>query len=128
VTFALPAAARARCEVYVVEVAFCADSSFQSRLTAKHRQHVDLVSALRLAGWAVHGGLKVLLFGTSGTIFHPTLEVLEELGVSHAAALRCLNALHVKAVNSAHSIICDRRRLERCALPPAPRVGLDDPP
>ena len=116
------------CEVFVVEVGYCSDSSFQTRLSEKHQQHVHLVSALRQAGWAVPGGLRVLLFGTSGTVFVPSLALLLDLGVSHAAAMRCLRSLHVHSVHSAFSIIRDRRRLEHCSGTPGARIELDDPP
>ena len=117
---------RARCEIFLLEHAFCSDSSYHSKLTDKHRQHVVLKAALEEAGWVVVGGLRVLLFGNSGTVFHPTQEILESLGVLPADALRCLRTIHVSGVNSCHSIVRDRRRLEHDVEGVA--LGLDDPP
>ena len=109
--FTVPAALRALCTVYLVEFSFCNDNNSAERMSAKESQHSALISALEAAGWTVK--LIVILVGSAGTVFHPALDFLTSLGVSQHAATLCLRRLHLLAVNTCHSLICDRRHLER---------------
>ena len=108
----LPAALRQHCVIYIVELSYCSDNYPSDRFHTKQLQHAALVAALRAAGWCVE--FRILLLGTAGTVFHPLLDFLDtDMGVPRALAHRCLNRLHLHAVNSCYSIICDRRSLER---------------
>jgi len=103
-----------RCDLTLVEVGFCSDATFETRLTEKHKQHRRLVAALVDAGWNVRtGGARVALLGTAGTLFHPLMDIMIGLGVTKAAAETCLKAMHLKSVNTCHSIVRERRALER---------------
>ena len=115
----IPARISDHCEVIVVEVGYCSDSSFVTRLTEKHMQHVALVAALKEAGWKVHSGRAcVVLLGTAGTIFQPLQNILQHLGVTSHDVQAGMRTLHRSAVLLCDSIVRDRHHLEHLSFEP----------
>ena len=119
IPFRVPAVLRQHCTVYIVEFSHCNDNNSSERYSAKLSQHNELKLALEKAGWIVE--VVVLLVGSAGTVFHPILAFLtDSMHVPHSIAHTCLARLHLHAVRSCHSIICDRRQLERRQTVPNP--------
>ena len=122
---------QATCKIIILEVGYTSDSTLTTSLTRKHLQHVALCRALRLAGWTLSSPVDcpyyVLLLGLTGHIFRPALESLQALGVPRPAAVTLLRKLSNTAVMSAHSLVVQRRQLER-ALPPSAFVHAHQPP
>ena len=110
----VPAQIRGQCTIHIIEVGFCCEHSFATRLPEKHRQHAALIDSLRSHGWRMHNDkVTVLLFGHAGTIFHPCEQALTDLGVSQAEFTKTMNSIHVQTVKAAQGIISARRQLER---------------
>lgn len=105
-----------RCKVHILEVGYVSDSSdrFLQKLTEKRQQHDALCTALRAAGWTIHGdGPHVLLLGVAGTIFNQWQHTLPALGVCKSAAVRLMHKLHTHALATACSINGTRLKLEQ---------------
>lgn len=103
-----------RCTVHLVEVGFCCEHSFATKLTEKHKQHAKLLKQLQDHGWKVHKDeVTVMLFGQAGTIFQPLDQALTDLGVSNDQITTTMNKIHIDVVKSAQAIVSARRRLER---------------
>ena len=114
--FRVPAALREHCTVYLGEYSHCNDNNSSERYSEKLLQHSRLRVALERNGWVVV--VVPLLVGTAGTVFQPILTFLtDSMDVPPSEARACLSRLHVHAVTSCHSIICDRRQLERVPNP-----------
>ena len=119
-----------------MEIGYCSDASFTSKLSDKHKQHVQLATCLTAAGWRLSGSsaantnhnatnnvgagpnqvrasATVLLLGNTGTICKPLRDTLVHMGVQASAADAVMRKLHIHGVNTAHSIVMDRRRMEK---------------
>ena len=98
-------------KVTVVEVGYCADTRYHAKLEEKQEQHAQLKGILQAAGHEVD--VVPLIFGTTGCIYKPCEDNLEQLGVSHDCTQRLLRTLALDAARAAHTIIKARRQHER---------------
>jgi ribonuclease HI/exonuclease III len=99
--------------IHIVEVGYCSDSRRDERHQSKTTQHLTLRELLEARGHTVT--IHTVLLGTCGTIFKDTAHLLKTTcRIPHSVVDRILNDLNCHAVNSAHTIVCKRRELERC--------------
>ena len=97
--------------VKIIEVGFCQDLGHQKKIDEKQQQHSQLQRALEAYGMAVT--VHPLVFGAGGTQYISTDEQLKHIGIHSAGQRHKLQLkLHRDAVNTLHTIITARRRLE----------------
>ena len=111
--------------IQVVEVGYCTDTNWRSKIAEKMKQHQELLAALRAEGWTVDAGAYVVVLGACGAVYLSGQTALEKLGLSAAQAQGLLTKLHMHAVTAAHALTVLRRRLERSrSYGPSNRQGV----
>jgi ribonuclease HI len=116
--------------IHILEVGYTSDTNHEAKTHDKAQQHQRLKQLLEEHGWKVkYHALQAVTLGFGGTIRADLRKLLTTLGCEHTQADRCCNKLHSHALAYAHSILCERRRLERALLPPnrQPRPGRPPP-
>ena len=111
-------------EIHIVELGYCGDLRHTDKRTDKWEQHVELVKALKAAGWSVTYAPPITL-GVGGTVCADFVKTMQGLGAAPDSARMCAARLHAHAVHTAGDIIRVRRAMER-NLPPVPAT--DRPP
>ncbi len=105
------ASERRMCKVHVVEVGFCMETAYMTKYQEKHAQHHQLITHLREAGYA-DVKLHLLIFGSTGGMFHLTAQHLKQLGISGPPGKTLLESLHFRALKRLEQLVGTRRRLE----------------
>lgn len=108
--------------VQVVEVGYCSDLNWRSKMQEKMAQHQKLLQELKAAGWKVDEQPQVIVLGALGAVYLSGREALVRLGLTKAQASKLLAELSVMAVEAAYEITLMRRRLEGGC--PTTRVGV----
>jgi hypothetical protein len=104
--------------IHIVEVGYGADTRYTDKLQEKTKQHVNLVRALRQAGWTV-ADPHIIILGSGATIYKDLAKFLRStLGLRTAKVREITHQLIRHAALAAHSIIGTRRCLERGEGPP----------
>ena len=111
------AAERQRCKVHVIEVGFCMETAYMSKFKEKHAQHQQLVDCLREAGYA-DVQPHLLIFGSTGGMFHLTNFHLKQLGVDGNPLRLLMEKLHFRALKRLEQLVGTRRRLEHSSDEP----------
>jgi ribonuclease HI/exonuclease III len=102
----------AQTEIYMMEIGYCPDTQEAERYTTKSKQHETLQQLLRQQGDLAD--LETVLLGTSGSIPKSLRSYLMDVHKIPTPPIeKLLNHLNAHAINTAHSITCKRRELER---------------
>ncbi len=102
---------RRMCKVHVVEVGFCMETAYMIKYQEKHAQHQQLITHLREAGYA-DVKLHLLIFGSTGGMFHLTAQHLKQLGITGPPGKMLMETLHFRALKRLEQLVGTRRRLE----------------
>ncbi len=102
---------RRMCKVHVVEVGFCMETAYMIKYQEKHAQHQQLITHLREAGYA-DVKLHLLIFGSTGGMFHLTAQHLKQLGITGPPGKTLMETLHSRALKRLEQLVGTRRRLE----------------
>ena len=112
-----PTTCRSSCQVHIVELKCCRETSPETQLQQAQAQHGQLRQLLIDAGYSpddIH--IVPILIGVSGTIYHiHTLQALQKLGVARTRAKDCARKLHLQAIRCMYSIVTTRHALAHSA-------------
>ena len=109
--------ARSSCQVHIVELKCCRDTTPGTQLQQAQAQHSHLRQLLIDAGYSPNNiHIVPILVGVSGTIYHiHTLQALQKLGITRAKAKDCARKLHLQAIRCMHNIVQTRHMLAHSA-------------
>ena len=108
---------RQRCRIHVIEVGYCMETAYTSKFAEKHAQHKQLMDCLRQAGYA-DVQLHLLIFGSTGGMFHLTKFHLKQLGIAENPLRLLMEKLHFRALKRLEQLVATRRRLEHSSNEP----------
>ena len=97
-------------KVWIVEGGYCTDTRYSDSYRCKGTQHEHLQTLLQARGFEVI--LLPVILGFTGAIYKTTVSALPTLGIEKAQAKKLLYDLHAHAVQTHHTIIKLRRKLE----------------
>ena len=101
-------------KVWIVEGGYCTDTRYSDKYRRKETQHEHLQTLLQARGSEVI--LLTVILGFTGAIYKTTLSALPAIGIEKAQTKKPLYDLHAHAVQTHHSIIKLRRKLESTKL------------
>jgi hypothetical protein len=105
--------------ITIIEVKFCSDTDHQPGLQKATLQHKKLMGYLTKLGYKVN--VCPILIGTGGTIFNiHTTQALRSLGLPTTIIHKTCRKLHSLAITHLHSIVVQRRIMEKEFLPQQP--------
>ncbi len=99
------------CKVHIVEVGFCMETAYMTKYQVKHAQHQQLITQLREADYA-EIRLHLLIFGSTGGMFHLTAQHLKQLGVTGLPRKTLLENPHFRALKRLEQFVGTRCRLK----------------
>ncbi|KAL3154986.1 hypothetical protein ABBQ38_15507 [Trebouxia sp. C0009 RCD-2024] len=102
-------------KVWIVEGGYCTDTRYSDKYRRKEEQHKHLQTLLQARGFEVT--LLPVILGFTGAIYKTTVSALPALGIEKAPAKKLLYDLHAHAVQTHHTIIKLRRKLENTTQP-----------
>ena len=109
--------------IHIVEIGYGPDTRYVDKRDEKQRQHQQLVTELRAAGWLV-ADPHVIILGTGATIYKATTAFLKNtLQLSRAKIRDTVHRLIRHAAHAAHTIVTTRRHLEYSYPRPGLRAG-----
>ena len=101
-------------KVWIVEGGYCTDTRYNDKYRRKETQHKHLLTLLQARRFEVI--LLPVILGFTGAIYKTTVSALPALGIEKAQTKKLLYDLHAHAVQTHHSIIKSRRKLESTKL------------
>jgi hypothetical protein len=118
----VPADARMRWELVLVEVGYTTEHKYRQTLHDKHQQHAVLVKLLQDDGWKVHGNHQTtVLLGTLASVPSVLHTLLRYLDVPPPSSHDLARALALHAVSSTtHLLTSYRLAITRDQLVPTP--------
>ncbi len=100
-------------KVYIIEVGYTGDLRHKEKIEEKLKQHEELATLLREAGWEVqYTRREAVTLGVGGTIRNDLVPLLRELGVPAQRASACCTSLHRHAVSWLQRLVKMRRHDE----------------
>ena len=101
-------------KVWIVEGGYCTDIRYGDKYERKETQHAHLQTLLQACGFEVI--LLPIILGFTGAIQKTTVLALPALGIEKTQAKTLLYDLHADAVQTHHTTIKLRRKLENTEL------------
>lgn len=102
-------------KVWIVEGGYCTDTRYSDKFRRKETQHEHLQTLLQARGFEVI--LLPVILGFTGAIYKTTVSAVAALCIERAQAKKLLYDLHAHAIQTHHTIIKLRRKLENTKLP-----------
>ena len=102
-------------KVWIVEGGYCTDTRYSDKYRRKETQHEHLQTLLQARGFEII--LLPIILGFTGAIYKTTVSALSALGIEKAQAKKLLYDLHAHAIQTHHTIIKLRRKLENTKQP-----------
>ncbi|KAL3155506.1 hypothetical protein ABBQ38_15503 [Trebouxia sp. C0009 RCD-2024] len=102
-------------KVWIAEGGYCTDTRYSDKYRRKETQHEHLQTLLQARGFEVI--LLPIILGFTGAIYKTTMSALSALGIEKAQAKKLLYDLHAHAIQTHHTIIKLRRKLENTKQP-----------
>ena len=101
-------------KVWIVEGGYCTDTRYSDKYRRKEIQHEHLKTLLQARGFEVI--LLPIILGFTRAIYNTTVSALPALGIENTQAKKLLYDLHAHAVQTHHTTIKLRRKLENIKL------------
>ena len=96
--------------IWLLEGGYTSDTRYEEKYREKQDQHRTLIEALELKGFEVRQ--RIVALGVSGTIYKTTQSSLKDVGIETEPMKKLLKTLHQHAIESLHSIVVQRRKLD----------------
>ena len=105
-------------KVWVLDGGYTSDTRHLEKIQDKETQHSKLMHALQMRGYDAK--LMIFTFGVGDSIYQQAHKDMQELGATATTAKATLRAIHLHSIESAATIITQRRILDRQKLLNAP--------
>ena len=108
--------------IQIIEVGYCSDTRWEAKLEKKKHQHTRLKAALEAANWKVEE--YIILLGSTGVNYQPTLQTLCTLGMLKHQAMKVMRKLCAHGATIGASILLERHRLAHQDTNPATQTSI----